>query len=205
MFDFDGTNWGLTQKLTAADGAANDKSISIGRSCSYRRFWGRKQQRFCLYIRFYGTSWNQTQKLTADDGVFDDRFGVGVSLSGDRALIGADQDDGIDRNSGSAYIFDFDGTSWNQSQKLTASDEAAEDRFGFEVSISGDLALIGARRNSENGDESGAYVFYFDGTDWSELNKLVASDGAERDALGSNLFLSGNVAFVGEIRCYIHI
>lgn len=43
-------------------------------------------------------------KLTASDGAAFDYFGVGVSLSGDTAVIGAPGDD---TDKGSAYVFDL--------------------------------------------------------------------------------------------------
>ena len=76
---------------------------------------------------FNGTAWSQTAKLTAGDGAAGDQFGFSVSLSGDRALVGAKlatTTSGSD--SGSAYVFDFNGTAWSQTAKLTASDGAAE-------------------------------------------------------------------------------
>ena len=44
-------------------------------------------------------------------------------------------------------------------QKLTASDGAADDSFGYSVSIDGDTAVIGAHGDDDNGCDSGsAYV-----------------------------------------------
>ena len=58
----------------------------------------------------YG-QWIQDAKLTAVDGVAGDRFGEAVSVSGDRLVIGAYQDDDLGSDSGSAYIFAWDGSS----------------------------------------------------------------------------------------------
>ncbi len=44
-------------------------------------------------------------KLTASDGDEEDEFGWSVSLSGDRALVGAWGDDDMGTDSGSAYVF----------------------------------------------------------------------------------------------------
>jgi hypothetical protein len=111
---------------------------------------------------FDGTTWSQAAKLTPDDGAASDIFGRSVSLSGDRALVGAFWDDDNGGNSGSAYVFDFDGTTWSQSAKLTPDDGAASDQFGYSVSLSGHRALVGAFLDDDNGDNSGsAYVFEF--------------------------------------------
>ena len=103
-------------------------------------------------------------KLTASDGAASDQFGYSVSISSDgtTALIGAYQDDDKGANSGSAYVFKYNGTSWSQQSKLTASDGAANDYFGYSVSISSDgtTALIGAYLDDDKGANSGsAYVF----------------------------------------------
>ena len=97
-----------------------------------------------------------TDKLTASDAAAGDQFGLSVSLSGDRALVGVFLDDDNGSNSGSAYVFDLSGGTWTQTQKLTASDAAADDDFGFSVSLSGDRALIGAFGDDDNGSNSGS-------------------------------------------------
>ncbi|MCH7869607.1 MAG: FG-GAP repeat protein, partial [Myxococcales bacterium] len=63
--------------------------------------------------------------LMASDAAADDRFGAAVSISGDTALIGAYLDDDNGSDSGSAYVFRFDGTTWVEEAKLTPSDGAA--------------------------------------------------------------------------------
>ena len=103
-------------------------------------------------------SWVQTGKLTASDGEASDRFGVSTALSGTTVVVGAYQNDG---STGAAYIFveDSNGT-WSEQQKLTASDGAEGDRFGYTVAIDGETLVIGASRGPGNTSDSGAaYVF----------------------------------------------
>ena len=57
----------------------------------------------------------ETQELVGSDVDADDRFGTAVSISGNLAIVGASVDEESGGNgSGTAYIFAFDGTSWNQ-------------------------------------------------------------------------------------------
>ena len=105
-------------------------------------------------------TWTETAKLTASDGAAGDLFGISVSLSADRALVGAFRDDDNGSDSGSAYVFELMGSSWTETAKLTASDRAANDRFGVSVSLFGDRALVGALAGDDNGNNSGAaYIF----------------------------------------------
>ncbi|KPK47352.1 MAG: hypothetical protein AMS22_16695, partial [Thiotrichales bacterium SG8_50] len=89
--------------------------------------------------------------LVADDGSANDFFAFSVALAGDTAVIGAQGDDDNGGNSGAAYVFDRTGSGWSQQAKLTAEDGAAGDQFGGSVALSGGMALIGARRDDDNG------------------------------------------------------
>jgi len=139
-------------------------------------------------------AWQQ-QEILASDAAAYDRYGRSVSISGDTAVVGAaDDDDGGDR-SGSAYIVQFDGNQWIEKQKLTASDAARDDRFGYSVAISGNTAIVGAYRD-KNGRGS-AYVFQFDGEQWTQRQKLTASDAYADDWFGCSVAIGGNKAIVG--------
>lgn len=148
-----------------------------------------------------GTTWSQQARLTAADGSDRDWFGVRVALEGDTAVVPADADDsdvnGID--SGSVYVFTRSGTIWTQQAKLTASDGAAVDLFGYSVALSGDTILIGARFDDDDimGVDSGSvYVFTRSGTTWSQQVKLTAADGAAGDEFGYSVALSGDTAVI---------
>lgn len=192
-------------KLTASDGAAGDMfGASVSHSAGVALIAAladddNGQDSGSAYIyRYNGSDWVEEAKLLASDGSVGDYFGSSVSLLGEVALIGADSDDDNGLDSGSAYVFRFNGSSWVEEAKLTASDGAAGDLFGNAVSLSGDVALIGANYDDDNGAFSGsAYLFRFDGNSWVEEAKLIASDGAAFDEFGSAVALSGNKALVG--------
>ena len=206
IFDLSGGKWSQTTKLTAADGAANDEfGISVALSGD-RALIGAYQDdddgtssgSAYVFDLSGGTSWSQTTKLTAADGAVTDRFGVSVSLFGDRALIGARWDDDNGTSSGSAYVFDLIGETWSQTTKLTAADGAAGDNFGLSVSLSGDSALIGAHLDDDNGSNSGsAYVFDLNAGTWLQTAKFTTTDGAESDFFGGSVSLSGDRLLIG--------
>jgi len=205
IFKRDGTNWVEQQKLLASDGATYDQfGISVSISGDFALVGALLDDVNGTYsgsayiFKRDGTSWVEQQKLTASDGADGDWFGSSVSISGDFALVGAFLDDGNVIDSGSAYIFKRDGTSWVQQQKLTASDGAADDYFGCSVSISGDYAIVGAYGGNGNVIDSGsAYISKWNGTSWSEQAKLTASDGAASDYFGWSVSISGDYAIVG--------
>jgi hypothetical protein len=88
-----------------------------------------------------------------------------------------------------------------QQAKLTASDGAAEDRFGALVAISGNTAVVGAPYANTGGwgYQGAAYVFVRSGTTWTQQQKLTASDGAAYDYFGASVAISENTVVVGAI------
>ena len=100
-----------------------------------------------VYVRS-GTSWSVQQKLTASDGSSGDLFGIAVGIHGDTIVVGARQYDylGYGPKTGIVYVFKYNSTTseWFETAKLTADDAAANDQFGFSVSVSGNIVAVGA-------------------------------------------------------------
>jgi len=197
--------WEEQAKLLASDGAANDLfgySVSISDDyvivgAPYDNDNGSDSGSAYIFKRD-GTIWTQQQNLTASDGAALDYFGCSVSISGDYAIVGAHQDDDKGTDSGSAYIFKRDGTSWLQQPKLLASDGAAGDYFGRSVSINGDYAIVGAYGDDDRGDASGsAYIVKRVGIAWVLQPKLLAADGDDGNYFGHSVSISGDYAIVG--------
>jgi hypothetical protein len=86
----------------------------------------------------------------------------------------------------------------NETDKLLASDGAANDYFGWSVAITGDTAVIGAWGDADSGYGTGsAYVFRYDGASWVQQAKLLASDGEANDWFGISVSISGDTALIG--------
>ena len=109
-----------------------------------------------------GTTWAQQARLLGSDGLANDVFGSAVALTGNAALVGARQHaTTAGANAGAAYSFTRSGTAWTQKQILTASDGAANDRFGSATALAGATALVGApnRTVSTMTNAGAAYIF----------------------------------------------
>jgi len=159
------------------------------------------------YLPLEAQDFNRFIKQTAADRAAQDRLGMAVDISGGFALSGASLED-HDSNggdsliqAGSAYIFGRGfGGNWTQVQKLVASDRAANDRFGFSVSIDGERALIGATNKTEgsNNGQGAAYIFERQTNgNWAEVQKLTHPQGMALDNFGSSVKLKGDIAIVG--------
>ena len=86
-----------------------------------------------------------------------------------------------------------------QASELAPLNVMEGDKFGYSVAVDGDIAVVGAYRDGENGDESGAaYVFTRNaGVVWDAGVKLTASDGAPYDNFGISVAVDGNTLVIG--------
>ncbi|HQR36431.1 MAG TPA: putative Ig domain-containing protein, partial [Blastocatellia bacterium] len=204
--------WTYQAKLNAGDSSVGDGdrfgwSVSLsGNSVIVGSYQddgnaGADQGAAYVFVRI-GSTWTQQQKLVASDAAAGDLFGHKVAISGETAVVAADQDDiGGNTDQGSAYVFKRNGASWSQQKKLTGANSAAYDRFGSSVAISGTTILIGSASDDDNAnnvqDCGTAYVFVFDGVDWAQQAKLAAADLAANDYFGFSVDISGDLAVIG--------
>jgi hypothetical protein len=202
FYQWDGTTWGNEQKITASDGTANDwfgNSVSIAGNvavvgASEDDELGLRAGSAYFY-RWDGTSWGGEQKIMASDGTAEDTFGYSVGISGDHAIVGAH---GRNSSTGVVYMYHWDGTSWGDEQKITASVGAPGDLYGWEVGISGDKAIVTAQGDDDRAGNAGAvYVYRWNGSSWGGEQKITVSDASVNDNLGRSAGISGDKIIVG--------
>ncbi len=168
VYEWDGSGFTET-KLTASDAEAGDGfgwSVSVSADGQTVVVGSRLGGSAYVY-EWDGSGFTET-KLTASDAAPDDRFGESVSISADgqTVVVGSSADDDAGSNSGSAYVYKWDGSGFAET-KLTASDAASNDFFSLSVSISADggTVVVGSPLDDDAGSSSGsAYVFVFDDT-----------------------------------------
>ena len=178
-----------------------------------------------IFVRS-GTTWTQQAYLKAsntepsDDNTPGDAFGSSVAIDGDTLVVGApfedsdgsgvnpsDQDNNDGLDSGAAYVFVRNGTTWSQQAFLKQSTNVGVvtgDRFGTSVTISGDTIAVGAPFEDSastgiNGDElnndepsSGAvYIFGRVGTTWTQEAFVKGLIAETNDTFGGVVSLDG--------------
>ncbi|PKB71357.1 MAG: hypothetical protein BZY87_05750 [SAR202 cluster bacterium Io17-Chloro-G6] len=165
---------------TAAVGALGDFSNGADSGAAY------------VFTRTDGV-WTEQGKLTASDAFTADNFGRSVALSGNLLAVGAPGNTDKGADTGAAYVFARGDGAWSEQAKLTASDAASTDNFGWSVSISGDTMAAGAFGDAAKGVDAGSvYVFKQSGTTWTEQANLTATGAAVNHKLGTSVSLSDN-------------
>jgi hypothetical protein len=164
VFTRSGTTWTQQQKLVASDAQASDffgystaisgDTVVVG---AFGEDTGSSSAGAAYVFTRSGTTWSQQQKIQASDLQASDYFGRALAIGGDTVVLTAP---GVGANVGAAYIFTRSGTTWSQQKKITASDAASSDYFGWRTDIDGSTVVVGAPTTSASSSVSGyAYVF----------------------------------------------
>lgn len=209
------TEWQQEAKLGAAAGAHADddfgRSVSlsgdvavIGAPLFDRTLPASIDHGAAFVFRRTGTTWMQEQVLAPmPSSQVGDKFGTSVAVDGDRIIVGAPQTDDVlgpanAGNSGSAYVFHYNGTMWVQEGKLVAADADSPDMFGTTVAIDGEWAFVAAVDDKIPFKAGSVYVFRRMGTNWQQVQRLNASDAADNRRFGGAISLDGTVAAIGD-------
>lgn len=139
-----------------------------------------------------GTQWIEKQKLTPSDATEHLSFGSDLAFYENSLIIGA-QGNMYELVMGGAYIFTFDGTWWQEDQRLVATQVHLSDGYGSKVAIYDQFALVSAPlADTAELDAGAVYVFKNLGSGWVEQNMILASDPAVDDAFGSAIDIHGD-------------
>ena len=201
----------IVSKVTALDGAFDDR---FGRSIDmdgdyivvgapYDDDNGSNSGSAYIYKKQGDGSVVQLAKLLPDDGSASYSFGSSVAINGNYIVVGSPfADENNLNNSGSVYIFENNGLdSFSQLQKITITNTTSYASFGVSVDIEGDYVVAGASGDDEKGSYSGAaYVFKLQGGIFSEVQKLLASDGQTSNYFGNAVSINKDYIVIGSSR-----
>ena len=165
VFHRSGNDWQEQAKLKASNAVSGDRFggsvdifedwIVIGAYLTHHS--GQNCGSAYVFMRD-GEEWDQTQILVALDARTYDWFGFRVALKGDFLLISAVGYDPDANGSarGCAYIFEYNGTLWEQRHKLLALTGESQDEFGRGAALSDHAAVVGAP-----GDATGGVAYFY--------------------------------------------
>jgi len=208
-----GAAWVFQQKLTADDGASGDnfgRSVGISSNTvvigAHQDTYGSMaahQGSAYVFVR-NGTTWTQQAKLTADDSSGGDLFGEYSRIDGETIIVGARGSDRLTPStqidSGAAYVYVRNGTTWTQQGKLIADDGVGGDNFGMSADVSRDTAIVGAWFDAEgiNSQQGSAYIFTRNVAGvWSQRTKILAPDGLAGDWFGIGCAIDRGTVVIG--------
>ena len=141
----------------------------------------------------------QDAKLLPSDPDNEDKYGYSVSISNDKVLVGAPQNNEKQSLFGAVYAFTKTSGAWSditQTEKLQAVFSAGAGGFyGNAVAVDGNYAVVGGYGfESETGI---AIVLHYDGSKWVQIAELSADDGDSYENFGQSVSISGDNIVVG--------
>lgn len=193
-----GSTWSLEQKISPP---VSDQYIYFGTALALKSdtlvigaIGYLNKGAVFVYTRSGGV-WTLDQTLTGSDVANYDAFGSSVALDLGTSTIAV----GASRQAsyqGAAYTFEKVGGVWTETQKLTASDGAADWGFGGfyqGVALSGNTLLIGA--SAADGYTGAGYIFKKN-TTWVQYTKLVPAGASAYASYGYQVALQGETAYL---------
>jgi hypothetical protein len=144
-------------------------------------------------------NWGQQKKIYASDGSGYDYFGRSVDIDGEIIVVGATYGDGVEVDSGAAYVFEKDsggGDNWGQTSKLTAWDGSTNELFGHSVAVDANRIAIGAINGWMDSSGGTVYVYDWSGGSWVQKHQLQGDDTTADDMYGV-VSLNGDWMAVG--------
>lgn len=203
-FKLNGTQWVSEQKLYASDPVAEDqfgRAVAISGNFAivgaYKADISGFADAGAAYVfRHNGTYWTQINKLTAFDPGAGDNYGYSVAIDGNVAVVGSYLDDDLGTSTGAAYVYRYNGTTFQFEKKLLPPKPTV--LFGVSVSVSGNMIAGGAYWDNENGSGSGSVsLFRYSNGSWFHEARVLASDGGANDYFGRAVSVSGGILVVG--------
>lgn len=152
-------------------GSTNDGDNGLGSGSVY------------FYENIQG-KWVFRDKLYPNNPMQGEFFGKSISISGNKAVIGADY---------SAYIFEYINDQWIQTANLIPEDREPV-TFAQSVLLSNNTAFIS---DPSPIDKGYLYIFEFSNNQWSQDSLISANDGHNADRFGSSLSTFGNKVLIG--------
>lgn len=156
------------------------------------------------------SGWTERQKITAHDAASFDHYGWAISLYENTLMVSA-MEENFDR--GKVYVYSRTGSitsSWSHVTDLTASDAYAADRFGYELHLEKDVAVISSPRDRHpsGGFPYGAGAIYIferntpglSTSSWTQIRKIFpypqSQPTGEMDYFGDAVAMDGGTIVV---------
>lgn len=203
--------WRQTQKLTAADGVANDNfgtSVSLVGNYMAIGAPGCSANTGAVYIyKKIGSIWTQEAKITASDGLTGDRFGMSVDFFINASTVpfvviaspGDDNPSPSISNLGSAYLYTPLSSVWTFQQKFVEASGFEGDGSGMTVRFKDENTVIiacpRADKSATERSNGKIYTYRKATSTWALMQTIIGF--SEFTDLGEDMAVAGDFMVVG--------
>ncbi len=207
LFTLSGGAWTQTQRIAAADAAANDRfgqavaidgdTLVVGAPGKTDSVSG--QGVAYAYLRS-GSSWTQQARWSRAGAQAGEGFGSAVAVSGNLAAAASPYAPAVSGSGGGVVqTFLRSGASWAPAGTLRSSAGSDTAQFGYSLSLRGPRLLVGLAGDTigENLFQGSLEAYLFEDGSWSLSQRMLASDGEQEAQLGFSVSQSADFAVSG--------
>jgi len=143
--------------------------------------------------------WTQMDafRVFSDDGDPITQIGYDIAIDGTTVLLSG----GVNSSSAteSAHFLDLVDGDWVYTAGVSPSGRTTDSRFGMEVALDGDTAVVGAPSESRSGKDwvGAVYVYERREDGWSQQTRVAPSELGKNDDFGLGLELVGDRLYAG--------
>ena len=193
VFGFNGNAWAIADSIIPADTTVvNYFGEDFGIGGDKLAIWndgalGTGNDEVHMY-RQVGGAWIVEAILLNPDGDNQDKFGSSMAIDrdGEVLVVGSSEfGPGLIPGRGAIHIYRHDGTQWNFEQRVDSPNPFGGNRYGLRVAIDGNTIAVASPYTHVSGanNEGAVYVVEWNGSQWMNVARLTASDGAPQDQL----------------------
>ncbi len=207
IYDYNGSNWGLSQALTASDaeesqffGSSIDVSngvLVIGADKDGRFGDGDGPGAAYLY-GLNGQLWEEQQKVTAPNETHFNLFGSHVKFSAGQLFVSSISDEVTDPFDGHVHVFEDSGAAWVYANTLGPLVGSTDDEMGFTLAGTGTELLVGAYGDDSQDNEAGSFhSFSYTAPIWTTNAKTDMLPGSAHNYFAASTAIDGSHMMLG--------
>ncbi|MCK6448378.1 MAG: FG-GAP repeat protein [Planctomycetes bacterium] len=145
-----------------------------------------------------GETWDEAAYLTPTHPGIGAQFGHALALFGDTLLVGARSEDGSATQSGAVYVYRRLTSGWTLEARLVPADGGIDVKFGWDVALDRDRALVSAIDAFWGAQRNGAlYEFTRSGSTWTQTDRWCDPLSEPGEHFGYSLSLDGDHLAIG--------
>ena len=156
--------------------------------------WGHSGEAGAAYVfELTSQGWTQIAQLAASDAASGARFGYSLDVEDGTIAVGALYESSQGRDAGAVYLFERQGSAWNETAKLVPDGEAEYSHFGRSVALDGGLLAVGAPGPAA----SEVHLFARNSEGWRREAVIASPAASSGTRFGTSVSLSSGTLAIG--------
>lgn len=142
-----------------------------------------------------GDEWVFNAKILPSDPMASQQFGDDIAVFGDLLVVGAPGDSNGSESTGAAYLFEWNGATWQELDKFTPPSDDVKS-MGYSIAIQEERIAVSSTRLSTPG-KGDVHVYAWTSTGWEFWQTINEDTGTDPDEYGFGLDMTDGQLAVG--------